>query len=602
MRNMMSMPEGASYRAEFESPGGCALNPRTVADWYQKAREFEGKADQLNKAYTTGLPGIEQPGDATSYGPGRTQYLYNKLERTSYEMPDARGFQEFRKERCYSTTFEWSQFNNYGGPGDGFVPETGASTDQSSGLFFGVLQGNDTFTRLLQQVKFMAATRFISVPDEKIRNIEDPRKVARDGMVLEIIAKADLALYHGDSKTNLLQINGVKRQLLDWLTPGALGATYPGHPEDQVICYDAGGAPLDKSLFLDISSQSRLKYGKLSLCIQSILGNEDTQASLFPELRASEGLQGVFGVDVDEFRGPNGRIRLVGDPMLRANQPLAADGPTSNGLPRATGDAGGLTWSSGTQGWVASAGANGCQVVAVPTAPAPTTYFWQNRTLNTDTAQVAIPPLPSGAGNQANRLTQNYSYYYAASIVYQGLESQAWVVGQTSANFNASTGLNAFTGTPTPFAVVSATPIVQLEFLATAITLNNVAITSSIYSQAKLRIYRYGGPSQTAAPTLLSQFSFLDECGVNTVGSNPRLYDNGFRIAGYEDAFFFTEKKNGVNGVFIAQLLPLIQREGLPNLMMATPLGMLYFWTFVMLSPRHHFWARNVGPGPNRPS
>lgn len=72
-------------------------------------------------------------------------------------------------------------------------------------------------------------------------------------------------------------------------------------------------------------------------------------------------------------------------------------------------------------------------------------------------------------------------------------------------------------------------------------------------------------------------------------------YDNGMYIPGTDNAFLITEKRNGTNGWFMAELLPLMRCIGLPSLPMADPLVMLWFACPILLVPRHHVWIRNIG-------
>ena len=78
-------------------------------------------------------------------------------------------------------------------------------------------------------------------------------------------------------------------------------------------------------------------------------------------------------------------------------------------------------------------------------------------------------------------------------------------------------------------------------------------------------------------------------------GANTVLYDNGMYMPNTDNGFLITTKKNGANGWFLAQLLPLMRRKGLPSFVMGDVLAMLMFVAPVLLVPRHHVWIRNIG-------
>jgi hypothetical protein len=573
----------------LETPGFYYGNAGVGMDnrYYRQLVDILNDPDNLGKSLITS-DGIVPGGDTTSGRPLRVQFLHNVLETTSYEQDDAIAMKHIPKEKVYSNVFEWSQFNLYGGAGDGFIPETGASTDQSSGLFFGATAGDDTFSRLTKTLKYMAAVRFVSLPMQHVRNIEDPMKASEKGITLEIIAKCNTAIYFGDSRTQQNQFDGIIRQLLDWLTPGTQygTASFPGHPEDQAIIYDAGGLPIDKAMLTDIQATNRLKWGQGSLLIQSVLGYEDTQKLLYPEQRAGEGTTGTFGMDRRTFLGPSGRIKLADDPMLRINRPLLVDGPASTGAPRLT-----TTQDTGATTWVGG-GANFASCAA--TAPG-NAYFWKNANLNTDPAAIGsdattTPALPSGDGNQSNHNSTSLTHYYAASIVVNGLESAVQIYGATSPSttdlFDGSAGMDNIT--PTGVTITSTNSIVKFAIDASKITgLGSTVLRKNV----KIRVYKYAG---TAPPTRVSQFQYLMDIGCPASG-NPTGFDNGMYIPGTDNAFLITEKKHGVNGWFLAQLLPLMKREGLPELLIASPLAMIYFCAPILLVPRHHMWIRNIG-------
>ena len=525
-----------------------------------------------SKALTTG-EGIVQAGD-TGGRALRVQFLKKLLETVSFDEDDAVAFKSLPTKKAYSNTFEWTQFAAYGGPGDGTIAETGASGQtQNSALYFGVAESNDSYTRLVKQIRYMAAYRLVGLPEQLVENVENPMQTSETGMVRELMGKANNLIYFGDGRQAITQWDGIVRQLTDWVSVNAGGAASGqyGHVEDQVILYDAGGNFLDKSLLLEIQSQSRKKFGRPSRLLQSIEGHADTVRSIFPEQREGEAYRGGVGVDVTKFVSRYGTLKLDFDPLLRANRPLAADGPASDGLPRdlSTNDANCLLW-----------GATIPYSQCAPVNPG-AGKFWANVALNIDTLPLAIAPaFPSGAGNQGNRMQSGTPAYYGVSLVASGLESAIWVFGAAS----AGTASGATSVTPT------AGQIVQIDLLQTVIA----TIAGLVKSNTKIRIYKYTGAVQ---PVSISQFSFLCDSGIpgNATGSVAvSVWDNGMYIEGADNAFLLTEKKNGVDGVFKAQLLPLMKRKGLPELMMASPIGMLLFMALIVLVPRHHVWIRNI--------
>lgn len=543
-----------------------------AADYDLLDPESIGKAvvaenDQLAKAMLTGT---DASGNAvniiqdktTGAAALRVQFLHDRLEKVSFEQDDAVMMKTIPKEKVYSITFEWTVFNQYGGAGDGFVGETG--TDGA----FGVAATDDNFTRLLKTVKYMAAVRQVSLVAQLVRNVEDAMKTAETGATLEIVGKANLAIYFGDSKKAEQQFDGLIRQLLDWLTP----STGYGQTHDQSIIYDAGGNPISKEMLEDIAVLNRQKFGKGTLLMTSPVAYGDAQKLLFPEARTGEGETGTFGTDKRNFKSPYGTIKLVDDPMLRLNQPLVVEGSGVDGKPRASADSGALSFS-----------ANPLTISAVSPS---TGYFWENVSRN-DHATVAaltVPALPSGEGNQANRLAAD-TYWYAVSVVYQGKESLPWYTGNNAATINT---LPTATGQ-----AVTAGQVVKLAIDLTNLT--GATVTAALRKSLKFRFYRFDG---TTAPTSRLQYKFIGECGVAAAASSSVdavLYDNGFTIPGSDNAFLITESKNGAKGWFLAQLLPLMRRKGLASYVMGDPLAMLAFLMPILVVPRHHVWIRNIG-------
>jgi len=120
------------------------------------------------------------------------------------------------------------------------------------------------------------------------------------------------------------------------------------------------------------------------------------------------------------------------------------------------------------------------------------------------------------------------------------------------------------------------------------------ALGTTPLSHVKFRIYRTG--LRSGPPTSLNDFNLLHETGCNTTAATTSIsFDNGMYIPGADNAFLLTEKKNGVDAVFLAQLLPLMKRTGLPSKVLSDPLALLLFVAPIILCPRHHIWIRNVG-------
>jgi len=537
-----------NFNSGFNSSGLTYGTP----DYNRMAGIASSEEDDVSKALVTGN-NIVAAGD-TGGRALRLQFLHDVLETASFEQDDAKLMKLIPIEKVYSTAFEWSQYLQYGGPGNGFVSETG-----SDGLF-GLTATDDNFVRQVQNLKFLAAYRTVSLAAQLVKGIEDPETAAQKGATNEIIGKANIAGYFGDSASCNVEWNGLMRQILDWCD---------AHPEDSGILYDAAGEPLDESILEDVLTVGRQVYGNQSLLIMGSSEYGDTQTLLFPKSRFDMGSVGMAGGDKRSFQGPYGKLRLEDDPMLRAGRPLVTQGTGLTGAPRSSTTADSGSPSFATTPWTTA-----------PTSIAPGTgNFWAVATKNTDASALATAPqLPSGSGNNSNRLSAG-NYYYAVSAVTNGLEGPAWVYGSTVAGDP---------DTPTVLAIVDGN-------IAKIVVQFSVLSGTPVRAQTKFRIYRYGGPNVTAAPTSLSQFSYLMETATPTTGNPTNCYDNGFLMPNTNSAFCITEKKQASKGWFMAQLLPLMRRTGLPAMPMGDPIAMLWFATPILLIPRHHIWIRNIG-------
>ena len=92
----------------------------------------------------------------------------------------------------------------------------------------------------------------------------------------------------------------------------------------------------------------------------------------------------------------------------------------------------------------------------------------------------------------------------------------------------------------------------------------------------------------------VDDFQFLDTVGIPTSG-NSVYYDNGMRMHGTDTAFLFSSQVDGRPGLEMLQMLPLMQREGLPELVQASPLVLLWYNTPIIWQRTKHVVMRNVG-------
>jgi len=545
----------------FSIEPGFHRAPFSFGDPTYQAMAYEANA-MIEKSFTTGegiVPaGIQTGGDGR---PLRVQYLDNKLREVSFEQDDAGAMKVIPFKKVYSNTFEWSQVNQYGGPGNGFTGESGFETNQ-----FSINASDDIFARLLLQVKYMCAVRNVSLPSTMVRSLEDPEKLAVNNATLELVAKCNTAIYWGDNAQISVEFAGLVRQMFDWLNNFS--------SSDYGILWDAGGGSLDKNLLEDIAVFNRTKYGRGDMVLCSAQSYGDAQKNLFPAARFEEGMRtGSFGNNKDEFSGPYGQIKLVPDVMLRASRPLLQEGFAVTGAPRD---------SVGRADIATTYSANPVAAASLTSVAAGAGNFWNNAPNFRDGALAAVPAFPAGQGQNLSRILPTGNYWYAVAPVVNGKEGLPVAFG-TYTSFAANTiPDSAFAGV----ANLSAANVVRGTIDATKLT----SVTD--YSTLQWRIYRYGGIG-AAAPTAYSQFSFLMTTGTPSSGS-VIWYDNGMYIPGSDNAFFLTRKKNGSDGLFLAQLMPLMRRLGLPEFVMGTPIAMLLFCCVVLLVPRHHIWIRNL--------
>ena len=564
------------YTHEYHGTGMSFSSPD-----FTSLREAAGIIEEtLSKAFTTdgganNNSNVVLPGD-TGGRALRTQFLPKVLHQVSFEQEDAKLMQLIPKKKVPNNTIEWSDYLNYGSIGDGFVSETGADGN------FGVGSADDNFVRQIQKIKYMATSRTISLVAGLVQSIANPTQVSEKGATLDMIRAMNLGLYFADETLSANQFNGFPAQIMSWVNQ---------YPNDAEIIYDMGGQPLTRDSLETITEKNRLKFGRATMLMSSVAAYGDIQRALWPAERYTGGETGTFGIDKRTFKSTRGDIKLVDDIMLRANAPLVGDGIGLDGKPRNVASASLPATAAGFNTAFTSS------PFASATAVAPGNgRYWANRAKNTDTALLPVPELPSASygGNASNRLSAG-SYYYAVSLVYQGKEGAAYVLGTDGTVANA-----------TAVTVSGASPIVKLLLATdTSGTPCLAALASgSFRANAKFRVYRYGGPGTTGAPTNVSQFDYLMDCGipagvgqgaVTTVAATA--FDNGMYMPGTEIALFLTEKKGGVDGFFLAQLLPLMRRE-LPHLAMADLFALLAFVAPILWVPRHHILLRNIGRAP----
>lgn len=532
--------------------------------------------DNISKALTTGdgvvTSGSKSAGDGS---PLRTQFLWGTLEKVSAAQEDFAFVKRIKKHKVYSNTFEWSAINQYGGAGDNFIAEnssTGLGVDYTS------LAADDVFSRLVQQIRYMYAVRQVGVVANAVKSIQDPAKVAEEAMRTELLGKMNIAMYWGDSLKQSLQFDGLEAQIMKWVGSTTLGGW--GFTNDAPILFDCQGRPISQELLNEACMVSSSLFGAPQTLLMSTMARQDTMKLLYPYQRTGMGDGGnTFGVRPHTFASDFGDINLVADKTLRPNRPLMFDGNGSSGLPRtsATVDA------SLTADVSAGITVSGSGVTYLGVTTAGTGNFWEFSCKRGYAASaLAKPAVPSNSasfGNQTNNLAPG-TYYYAVSVVVNGKESLPLYL---KAGANAGTA-DSTIGNATAVTITSSNALAVL-------TLTNAGITGADASKAKYRIYRTA--SLSSAPTSISQFGLLAECGQSNSATTV-FYDNGFYIPGTDTAFLLTESKYGNDGIMLAQLLPIMLRS-LPNAILADPIAILAFIAPIVFVPRHHVILRNVG-------
>jgi len=87
----------------------------------------------------------------------------------------------------------------------------------------------------------------------------------------------------------------------------------------------------------------------------------------------------------------------------------------------------------------------------------------------------------------------------------------------------------------------------------------------------------------------------MDTTGTPITG-NPVICDNGYKMPGLDNAYLISTTNEGSGaGWGLLQLLPLMQRLGLPELPLASPLVLLWFGTLILWQRRKNIWFRNIG-------
>lgn len=530
--------------------------------------------EALEKAYTTGDSVIQPlnaggPSDSTAL---RVQLMDDVLEQVSYDQQDAALWNRIPKEKVYGPLLEWDVERQYGGSQSVFVGETGSDGN------FGVGSADDIFARLAQKIKYLGVTREVGLVASLTRQVAKPETIAEMSATLELIGKANVALYFGSSKTEAVQFDGIIQQMLDWLSPVT---TYVGYGQSQHsdILFDAQGLPIDQIILNEMSALNRVKYGAADTLLQSVQGYHDTQKLLFPYQRAEMGSTGgTFGVDKREFATPYGKVKLVDDVLLRPQRPIAVEGAGVTGDLRNTDDTGALSYGSGASTDLIDDATSPTIRTNGVVAGTPGTLDWwlvsdtKSYTLPTDNG----PKLPTG-GTNGNRLSAG-TYYYAVSIVYDGKESKAFYYNNGNSGDGASHD-----------AASEATGVAVTSGQAVCLVVDNtkvVGITSDIAKKVKYRVYR----STSATGT----YKFLMEAPASGNTGVTRIWDNGMYMPGTDNAFLLTFTKNRRKQLYLAQMLPMMKRA-LPNKAMSDLFAMLLFCAPILRVPHWNIWVRNVG-------
>lgn len=578
-RDVMDVEPG--FTQFYETPwsyGGIGSDFSVLQDFAKNYEEDIMKA--IAGEYTTG-EGVVLPSYDGNFGTSnlRTQFMLDALEQMSFNQEDARMMKMIAKPKVYSNTVEWTAQKQYGGAGSGFVGETGHDGA------YNITGSDDVFARLLRQIKFMGTTRELGLISTLVRNVKNPESVAENSATHELIGKCDQAIYFGDSRMDSAYFDGITRQILDWCLPTTFNG-YGFGTDDQDLMFDLNGDYMDADRLTEIARVCREKYGSPGLLMMSSQGYGDTQRTLFPFMRTELGSTGNFGGDKDTFKSIYGNIKLDYDLLLRPNRPLVPDGTGISGKALTTSQTGALepaaslltaSGSSVDIDFATNEAGRGIK------AYSPGLGDWFNPVDTYGNDIVAAPAVPSGIGNQTNQLVGGTAYYYGVSVVYHGRESKVYIYGS---------GTDGTAGTQTPVAV---TPT-SAQIVGIAINNANITgISSTNYRNVRFRVYRTTVSPTTAA--LARNMEFVMEIGCMGATGVSIGFDNGMYKPGTDNAFLMTKKRNGVDGFFLAQLLPIIKRA-LPNKALSDPFAYLMFVAPILRTPRHHVWVRNIGHAP----
>jgi hypothetical protein len=520
---------------------------------YRSLVSMAQNPESLTKALTTGT-GIVAA-DATGGQALRIQFLHGKLEQALFAHEDATTMQWIGVEKAHTATFEWSMQTAYGAAGDGFIGEAG-----SDGAF-GLTATDGSLARRVKELKFLGVKRIASLKAMLTQSVSPVQKVQETEAALDVIGKCNLAIHFGDSRVAGLQFDGTIEQIRKFAEDNT---------EYQDICYDAAGQPLDDTMLNSIAGVCRHHFGRGSRLLQSIQGYGDTEALLFPRARHEEGTRGTMGSDRSKFLSRFGEVQRYFDPMFNPGWPTRVAGVGADGKPLATADTGAATMSA-------------TPFTAATAAGASTTSWLANRSTNAASASATYPAVPTGIGNQGNRLDAG-TYYYAMSVVRNGLESLPWIHGASSAGL-------AQASSATGVVVTSANNVVRFTVDATVMS-GIVASGIYAYTNYKVRLYRCSSKS-----TDRNDWALVCDFGLPGASGTIYTYDNGMYIPGYDSAVLFTESRGGAKGVLGLELLPMMKRQ-LPDLDVGAQFAYLYFYAPIMLFPGHHVWVRNIGPGP----
>jgi hypothetical protein len=514
-------------------------------------RQYE---DFVQKAYITGQDIVTptNDGDASALRP---QFLMNNLVNTLYGMDLAITMKKIPVTKVSGPLVEFSRIDMIGGAGDTFVGETGDGS-------FGVSNGEDAWSRHTRTVKYLATQRQVGDIAAHTNNLEDLKKLSRENATLELIRNANIALFWGHSGLNSLQYDGIEKQIMDYVLDS----------NDGEILVDMNNTTIGIEEIKVGAAISARRFGNPSVLIQSINAHHATEQTVWQQLRGDlRSGNGTWSNSVDKVETHVGPIKLRTDIMLRENRPGQFNGPAALGLPNLTADTG--AWNFAVTPFDAAALNFGARAAG-------SGYYYDNRTLSTQSAAPAVPAVPTATGqNNASNRNAAGTYYYALEAVYKGKRSVAWVYGAASAGtFAGPTGIT-----------ITAGQIVQINLKAAA-TAFGASYVAAELNKVSFRLYRTA--ALASVPTAWNQFGLLD-CFSYQSATVGVYYDNGFKIPGTGTGFLLTEKRDGRNSVVFAEFRDMTEKLLAP-LALASQFVVTLFGTPIVFFGGHHVLYYNV--------